>query len=757
MLLVLAVSMKKTIFTILIICIGFSFKSDPYPNSQKIENLKTFAKVYGYVKYFHPSDEASEINWNKFATYGASKVWPCTSSEELIQQLQDIFEPIAPSIKFSTEKLNLYDISKISPPGADNYKLTYWQHRGIGVGMNTYSQSPYKSVRVNSLIQKETPKNYGILTNIKKVDYYNEKKIRFKIYAKLKEPSNTSAYIRLALVNTDGTTILKKEAVNSSEWHSYLIETETKEITEAIEVGAALKGDSYLLLDDAELSFWNGNKWEIMPLDNADFEQDTIIKVPEVNQWSHRGDGYVSEITKEESYHGQSAAKLFQNLNSEPEFGEKLFETAPEFGEVINEEIGQSIFCQLPIVLYSNEKGTYPKSISSKFQGLLQEINEMPNQDHLLDISLGNIVNTFNVFQHFYPYQDVVKVDWDKELSTALSRSFIDKSRDDHYITLEKFTAPLKDGHIFVRYSGISEIYAPRITWEWIENKLVITAVLDNKIPLKIGDVVTHVDGIASSDYFQEIYSRISAGNKGWLEFRGKRKSLLGEFEEIMTIQVDEKEITLNRSSVAYNEGPRQSTYEKLNDESYYINISRIEMDEITELLPDLAKAKAIICDLRGYPNKNHMFISHLLKKKDTSNSWMQIPKIIYPNQKNIVDFEKYSWNLPSKEPYLGDKQIVFITDGSAISYAESYMGFIEGYDLATIIGQPTAGTNGNTNSFELEGGFSITWTGMKVLKHDGSQHHGVGIIPDIYIEKTIAGIKEGRDEFLEKAIELIK
>lgn len=45
----------------------------------------------------------------------------------------------------------------------------------------------------------------------------------------------------------------------------------------------------------------------------------------------------------------------------------------------------------------------------------------------------------------------------------------------------------------------------------------------------------------------------------------------------------------------------------------------------------------------------------------------------------------------------------------------------------------------------------------MHVVKHDGSQHHGIGILPDIYVKKTIEGIKEGRDEFLEKAVEVVK
>jgi len=57
---------------------------------------------------------------------------------------------------------------------------------------------------------------------------------------------------------------------------------------------------------------------------------------------------------------------------------------------------------------------------------------------------------------------------------------------------------------------------------------------------------------------------------------------------------------------------------------------------------------------------------------------------------------------------------------------------------------------------FRLPGGYRITWTGMKVLKHDGSQHHGIGILPEIYIEKTIQGVKDGRDEFIEKALELV-
>jgi hypothetical protein len=57
-------------------------------------------------------------------------------------------------------------------------------------------------------------------------------------------------------------------------------------------------------------------------------------------------------------------------------------------------------------------------------------------------------------------------------------------------------------------------------------------------------------------------------------------------------------------------------------------------------------------------------------------------------------------------------------------------MGIVEYFKLAAIVGEPTAGTNGNVNPFRLPGGYTVSWTGMKVLKHDGSQHHGIGILP---------------------------
>ena len=84
-------------------------------------------------------------------------------------------------------------------------------------------------------------------------------------------------------------------------------------------------------------------------------------------------------------------------------------------------------------------------------------------------------------------------------------------------------------------------------------------------------------------------------------------------------------------------------------------------------------------------------------------------------------------------------------------------MGIVEAYRLGEIVGEATAGTNGNINQNDLPLGYKMIWTGMRVLKHDGSRHHGVGIVPTLKVSKTIAGVRAGHDEQLERALELLK
>ena len=85
-------------------------------------------------------------------------------------------------------------------------------------------------------------------------------------------------------------------------------------------------------------------------------------------------------------------------------------------------------------------------------------------------------------------------------------------------------------------------------------------------------------------------------------------------------------------------------------------------------------------------------------------------------------------------------------------------MGYVKDHKLATIVGSTTAGANGNVVRFVVPGGFAISFTGMRVTGHDGrTPHHLAGVQPDLSLEPTIAGLRKGRDELLERATALIR
>jgi hypothetical protein len=57
----------------------------------------------------------------------------------------------------------------------------------------------------------------------------------------------------------------------------------------------------------------------------------------------------------------------------------------------------------------------------------------------------------------------------------------------------------------------------------------------------------------------------------------------------------------------------------------------------------------------------------------------------------------------------------------------------------------------------DLPLGYRMVFTGTRVLKHDGSRHHGVGILTTVPVAKTVQGVRAGRDEQLERALSLLK
>jgi C-terminal processing protease CtpA/Prc len=366
-------------------------------------------------------------------------------------------------------------------------------------------------------------------------------------------------------------------------------------------------------------------------------------------------------------------------------------------------------------------------------------------------------VIAWNVFQHFYPYFDVVEVDWDAELTRAIGGALVDESGQDFFYTLNEMVANLQDGHGNVYHSAYRRGGWLPLLVDWVEGRVVVTASGDTAV--RRGDIIERIDGTEAERALLDA-ERFISGSPQWKRYRALGSFGAGVLGTTAVLSIeregDRHEIAVERRQPEEMiSEPRPEDIELLEDGIYYVDLARAQMPAIKEKIDDLAAARGVIFDLRGYPRGNHEVISYLLSSPDTSGAWMRVPQIIYPDGENVAGYQNNGWFMQVRQPHIAGT-VVFLTDGRAISYAESFMGFIEGYGLAEIVGQPTAGTNGNVNPFVLPGGFRITWTGMKVVKHDGSQHHLIGIQPTVPMERTVQGVIDGRDEFLEKAIEII-
>lgn len=413
-------------------------------------------------------------------------------------------------------------------------------------------------------------------------------------------------------------------------------------------------------------------------------------------------------------------------------------------------DLGGGVRARVPIALWT-DGGTLPKSKTGA------PAKAEPRAATAADRAtrIADVIIAWNVFQHFYPYFDVGPIDWLATLRPYLSDAATANEADFLFV-LRRLVAELKDGHGQVN-GGVQGFVSLPFSWDWIENSLVITRAAIAEV--QRGDVVTMVDGRTAEAALIEKEQAISGATPQWKRFRALSVLAQGPADSEVVLQVrtgtaPARTVRLRRAPGAPVREPKPQVVEELRPGVFYIDLDRATDDDFKKALPSLAAAKAVIFDLRGYPRPSPIFIQHIIDSPVQSARW-QIPVALKPDREGVTVLEVGRWNLQPLSPRITGR-LAFITDGRAISYAESCLGIIEHYKLADIIGAPTAGTNGNVNSFRLPGGYTVAWTGMRVIKHDGSRHHGVGILPTVPAARTIAGVTAGRDELIEKSIEVV-
>src|SRR4029079_15490888 len=84
-----------------IVALALSGPTSAPDDPREIDNVAAFARLYGVVRYFYPSDAAAALDWNRFAEHGVARVRGAKDRDALAAALQSLVAPLGPDIEIA--------------------------------------------------------------------------------------------------------------------------------------------------------------------------------------------------------------------------------------------------------------------------------------------------------------------------------------------------------------------------------------------------------------------------------------------------------------------------------------------------------------------------------------------------------------------------------------------------------------------------------------------------------------------------------
>lgn len=377
---------------------------------------------------------------------------------------------------------------------------------------------------------------------------------------------------------------------------------------------------------------------------------------------------------------------------------------------------------------------------------------------------LLSLFRYWNIIEYYYPYKDIIEENWDSVLTEFIPKFIKTKDELEYKLAIEELATKIHDPHAMVsdtngaldKYRG--DKYAP-IEFGLIENQIVIKNVLpkyEKECKLKKGDIVLKINDKDIFEVIKEKSKYASLSKKSAIVNRLQYELFATSKDSMnLTIKRDDKEITQNvKCYPDINMFDIDEDSHKLIDKNIgYINPGKLAEGEIDKIMDKFMDTKGLIVDLRYYPSDFIVYsLGKYLMPKEVTFAKTSVPNQSVPGE--FILYEDLKVGSDNKNYYKG--KVMILMNERSQSQSEFTVMSLRNAPNAKVIGSDSIGTDGNVASFSLPGGVNTLITGVGIYNPDKSQTQRIGIKPDIYIEPTIQGIKEGRDELLEKAIEII-
>lgn len=370
----------------------------------------------------------------------------------------------------------------------------------------------------------------------------------------------------------------------------------------------------------------------------------------------------------------------------------------------------------------------------------------------------------WNIVEYWSPYKNVISQDWDQTLIEFIPR-FIDADDEGKYVTeLMVLVARVEDGHtalwshfhlsppggrLYV-HAHIRSIEGRPVVWRASKNGF--------RKGLAVGDVILTIDGAPVERLVDAWRPFYGASNESALR-RQLYLNLLRGTEKFVDVRVErngrEVDLTLKRKR-----GPtRMNTHDRdgktlqlLSEDVAYLKLSSVSAKDVPKYLEKIDGTRGLVIDIRNYPADFVVFaLGQHLVQQTTPFARFTYGDLAAPGNFLWTD----SMNLGPKTPFYDGKVVIIVDEASQSNSEYTAMAFRAGLNAA-VVGSQTAGADGNVSSITLPGGYETKISGIGVFYPDRSPTQKIGIVADVAVRPTIAGIRAGRDEVLEQAVKVI-
>jgi C-terminal processing protease CtpA/Prc len=373
----------------------------------------------------------------------------------------------------------------------------------------------------------------------------------------------------------------------------------------------------------------------------------------------------------------------------------------------------------------------------------------------------------WGVFNYFHPYKYLYGEDWDAVLATYLPILAAAKDAREYQLAVAEMVTHTHDTHCFVNSAQLNTYLGSRAPLEvrWIENQPVVTRVVDPELAKSIhpGDIVTKINGEPYQKRIDELSVHLAASTPQSLMNRVMQLLLNGaeSTETPVTFRgADGQEF---EAKLRHNSAFSQQLYPSRTGEAYrllnpqvgYVDLEKLTNAQVDSMFDTFKNTAAIIMDMRGYPQGTAWSIApRLADQPGKVNAQFRTNVVSAAPVEGGLRQEFFEQRIPiNNKPRYPGKTIMLI-DERAISQSEHSGLMYKTANGTVFIGSPTTGANGDVTSFTVPGGIRINFSGHDVRWPDGKQLQRVGLLPDIEVKPTIAGIRAGRDEVLERAVQ---